>query len=99
MKKSVDDLMEKVRQYANDPSIDAKPRRPLTGYYAKPEDMEASSRVRPMHVPVSTRDASIERNSLPRMNTPRGDKEKEKSRSMEDLSCGSSHDLLHQVKH
>ena len=95
MNKSVEDLMEKVREYAEDPNpdFDSKPRRPLTGYYADSQDAEASSNVRPLLVPLNDRGhkfkESLEsRNSLPRMRKARGNSENmtEKSRSMEDLS-------------
>jgi hypothetical protein len=105
MNKSVEDLVEKVREYAEDPSVDDKPRRPLTGYYADPQDIEAASRVRPLHVSVNERGHVLkenleERNSLPRVNKTRGNNDAmaEKSRSMEDLSSASSREVLSEVQ-
>ena len=103
MNKSVEDLMEKVREYAEDPNpdFDSKPRRPLTGYYAESQDGEASSTVQPLLVPLNDRGPKFRenlesRNSLPRMKKARGNTENltEKSRSMEDLSGGSSREIL-----
>ena len=106
MNKSVEDLVEKVREYAEDPSLDSKPRRPLTGYYADPEGAESSSRVRPLNVPVNDREQLTKQglegrnNSLPRMRKTRSNNEDmaEKSRSMEDLSSGSSREVLDEVQ-
>lgn len=100
MNKPVEDLVEKVREYAEDPSLDAKPRRPLTGYYADPQGIEAS--VRPLHAPVNDhgrlmKEALDERNSLPRMKGRSNEALTQKSRSMEDLSSASSHELLKEV--
>jgi hypothetical protein len=107
MNKSVEDLVEKVREYAEDPNPDfddTKPRRPLTGYYADSQDTEASSQVRPLQVPLNDRGRMVReslesRNSLPRMKKARGNSETmaEKSRSMEDLSSGSSREILNEV--
>jgi hypothetical protein len=106
MNKSVEDLVEKVREYAEDPSLDEKPRRPLTGYYADSKDIEASSRVRPLHVPVNDRGRLVkepleQRNSLPRTRKARGGQDAlaEKSKSMEDLSSSSSHEVLDEVQY
>jgi hypothetical protein len=106
MNKSVEDLVEKVREYAEDPSLDEKPRRPLTGYYADSKDIEASSRVRPLHVPVNDRGRLVkepleQRNSLPRTRKARvgQDALAEKSKSMEDLSSSSSHEVLDEVQY
>ena len=93
MNKSVEDLVEKVREYAEDPVPESKPRRPLTGYYADPESTESSTRMLPLNVPLNGRGLVEGRNnSLPRMKKTRGNSEvkAEKSRSMEDLSSGSS---------
>lgn len=95
MNKSVEDLVEKVREYAEDPE-DEKPKRPLTGYYADPQSIEANSRVRPLHKTANDReriikDALEERNSFSKeQNEPHL---ATKSRSLEDLSH-PSHDVL-----
>ena len=92
----MEDLVEKVREYAGDPSLGAKPRRPLTGYYPGAENDEAASQVIPLNVAV--KDHEEERNSLPRVKA-RGSTEAlaQKSRSMEDLSTGSSREVLDEV--
>ncbi|XP_028393127.1 neurabin-1-like [Dendronephthya gigantea] len=94
MNKSVEDLVEKVREYADDPNLDSKPRRPLTGYYAGAEGKdEAASQVIPLNVAVKEHEE--ERNSLTR-GKERGSNEgiAQKTRSMEDLSPGSSREIL-----
>ena len=102
MNKSVEDLVEKVRQYAEDPTEQDpnKPRRPLTGYYADSDGTE-----RPLHLPVNDRghlanESSVGRNSLPRMKKRTNSEAlSEKSKSMEDLSSSSSREILEEVNY
>ena len=86
MNKSVEDLVEKVRQYAGDDDDDhvteTKPRRPLTGYYTTPQNVDITGRVRPLRTnnPDLRKEVLIDRNSFASEGPP------EKTTSLEDLS-------------